>query len=186
MVATVKVYRYTGASAATGTDITSINTRANSYDGHSTADTTYPIQIPAAGSNYSYWVSTRLNCTSLPSGTINNLRWYTDGSNGLGTGVTMKAAKASTGADSGYRQATGTPGTTGTELSTGNHSGLDATPADAFTFTSASPLSLTGSVSSGGATGAFGDYVVYQIIVASTASPGATSTETLTYKFDET
>lgn len=184
MVATVQIQRFTGASPS-GTDITGINTRANAEDAHSTAGTTNPIQIPAAGSNYSYWVSTRLVCTVTPSGTINNIRWYTDGANGFGTGVTCKGAKASTGADSGYRQATGTPGSTGTELTQVNHTGLDEAPADVFGYTSGSPKSLTGSISNP-STGAFGDYWIYQTIIGSTASPGATNAETFYWKYDET
>ncbi len=184
MSATVKINRITGAGAGSGTDITGINTRANAFDAHTTADTSNPIQIPPSGSNYSYWVTTRLNVTVTPSGTINNLRWYTDGANGFGTGVTCNAAKASTGSNAGYRQATGSTGT-GTQLTTGNHTGLDATPVDAFTFTSGSPLALTGSLSNP-STGLFGDHVVYQLAVASTASPGVTPSETFTWKWDET
>ena len=143
MPATVDIVRVTGASGGpTSTTITSINTRANAYDTHSTADTTNPIQIPAAGSNYSYWVSTRLTCSVTPSGTINNLRWYTDGANGFGTGVTCIGQEATS-----YVQATGTAGQTGTQLTTGNHAGLTGAPVDPFTFTSGSPKSLAGSLS---------------------------------------
>ena len=186
MAATVTIRRWTGASGSiTETDITSINTRANAEDTHTTAGTSNPIQIPAAGTNYSYWVSTRLSADSSPSGTINNVRWYTDGANGFGTGVTCKGAKASTGADSGYREATGTAGTTGTQLTQGNHSGLDAATVDVFTFTSGSPKSLTGSISNP-STGDFGDLWIYQIEVGTTAGPGATAQETFTWKYDET
>jgi len=186
MAATVLIRRKTGASGSiASTDITSINTRANAEDAHSTAGTTNPIRIPAAGTNYSYWVTTRLDATVTPAGTIDNLRWFTDGANGFGTGVTCKGAKASTGADAGYRQATGTPGTTGTQLTQGNHSGLDEAPADVFGFTSGSPKSLTGSITNP-STGQFGDHWVYQIEVGATAGPGATAQETFTWRFDET
>lgn len=185
MVATIQIGRKTSTAPGTFTDITSINTRANAYDGHSTADTTYPIQRPAAGTNYSYWVTTRLKCTVTPAGTINNLKWYTDGSNSLGTGLGCNVAKASTGADAGYRIATGTQGTTGTELNQTNHTGLDAAVADAFSKTSASPLALSGSISNPN-TGEFGDHVVYQITVGTTANPGASGSETFTWQYDET
>lgn len=184
MPATVTIRRWTGAPAGpTKSDITGINTRANAQDAHETADVDNPIQIPGAGTNYSYWVSARLSADSAPSGTIDNLRWYSDGTNNLGTGVTCKVAKASTGADAGYRQATGTLGQTGTLLNQTNHTGLDAAPADCFGKTSGSPLALNGSQTG---TGDFGDFVVYQIEVASTASPGATPQETFTFKYDET
>ena len=97
-------------------------------------------------------------------------------------------AKASTGADSGYRQATGTEGQTGTQLTQANHTGLDAAPVDAFTKTSGSPLSLNGSISNPN-TGAFGDFVVYQVTVDNSASPGvhpSSTPETWTWKYDET
>lgn len=55
--------------------------------------------------------------------------------------------------------------------------------ADAFTYTSGSPLSFTGSTTT---TGAFGNFVTLQLSVGSTASPGATSSVTLTFVYDET
>lgn len=186
MAATVKINRLTGVTPDT-TDLnpsgpTGINTRANLTDTHSTASLTDPIPIPEVGTNYSFWVSTRLNCTVAPDGTINNLRWYTDGNNNFGTGVTCLAAKASTGANAGYRQATGTS-TSGTELNQTNHTGLDEAPASPFTFTSGSPKSLVGSTST---TGLFGDIMVLQIAVDNTAGPGATGQETFTWRYDET
>jgi hypothetical protein len=181
MAATVTIRRWTGASGGpTKTDITGINSRANAEDAHSTAGTTNPVRIPDAGSNYSYWVTTRLSCDVTPAGTINNLRWYSDGNNNLGTGVTCVGAVGSN-----YVQATGTQGTSGTELTQGNHAGLDEAPANVFTYTSGSPKSLTGSISNPN-TGDFGQFFVYQVAVASTAGPGATASETFTWQYDET
>lgn len=186
MAATVQIVRKTGAGPGTPTDITSINTRANAEDAHSVAGTSNAIRIPSSpGTNYSFWVTTRLNVTVTPAGTIDNLRWFTDGANGFGTGVTASGAKASTGADAGYRIATGTVGTTGTELTQGNHSGLDEAPADVFGHTSGTPKALTGSITNP-STGEFGDHWVYQIEVDETAGPGATPQETFTWRFDET
>jgi len=179
MAATVTIRRLTGAGP-TSTDITSINTRANAEDAHSTAGTTNPIQIPAAGTNYSYWVVTQLSVDVTPAGTINNIKWYTDGANGFGTGVTCKMNTAT-----GYVQASGTPGTTGLQLTTGNYATLAGAPTDAFAFTSGSPKSVTGTMSNP-STGALGDRAVYQIEVDSTAGPGATPQETFTWKYDET
>jgi hypothetical protein len=184
MAATVQIHRKTGVAPGSGADITSINTRAATIDAHSADNTAQPIQIPTVGSNYSYWVTTRLNVVVGPAGTINNLRWFADGANNFGTGVTVIGAKASTGANAGYRQATGTPGTTGVELNQTNHTGLDAAAANVFTHTSGSPLSLAGSTSG---TGEFGDHFVYQIVVGSTAAPGELPVdETLTWRYDET
>ena len=108
---------------------------------------------------------------------ISNLKWYTDGASGLGTGVGLVANTAN-----GYVQATGTAGDTGTQLTTGNYPTLAGTPVDAFVYTSGSPLSVTGSTS---ATGAFGDRVVMQLTVGTTASPGVTAAETITWRYDE-
>lgn len=179
MPATITIRRLT-STTPTSTDITSINTRANAEDAHSTAGTTNPIQIPAAGTNYSFWVVTQLNATTSPSSIINNIKWYTDGTNSFGTGVTMKVNTAT-----GYVQATGTTGTTGNILNTTNYATLAGATSDAFTYTSASPLSVTGSLSNP-STGAFGDRVVYQIEVGTTASPGTTAVaETITWRYDE-
>ena len=177
MAATIKINRLTSTGPTT-TDITSINTRANAEDAHSTAGTTNSILVPAAGTNYSYWVVTRLECTAITAGTVDNIKWYTDGANNFGTGVTCKCNTAT-----GYVQATGTPGTTGTQLTTGNYATLAGAPSDVFAYTSGSPLSVTGSATTAVQ---FGDRVVYQIEVGTTAASGATAQETFTWKYDDT
>lgn len=177
MAATVLIRRLTGAGP-TATDITSINTRANAEDAHTTAGTSNSILVPAAGTNYSYWVVTRLDVTAITSGTVDNVKWYTDGSNNFGTGVTCKVNTAT-----GYVQATGTAGTSGTQLTTGNYATLAGAPSDAFGYTSGSPLSVSGTTTT---TGQFGDRVVYQIEVGTTAASGATAQETFTWRYDDT
>jgi hypothetical protein len=181
MAASVDILRWCGAvGSPTKTVITGINTRANAMDAHSTADTSSPVQIPATGSNYSYWVCTRLTANTSPAGTINNLRWYSSGTNNLGTGITCQGNEATA-----YTQASGTVGQTGIQLTTANYASV-TTPADVFgTFTAAAPKSLAGSIANP-TTGDFGSWFVYQISVASTASPGATAQTTFTYKYDET
>lgn len=181
MAASVRINRLTGAGP-TKTDITGINTVANASDTHqaTASGSSNPIRIPASGTNYSYWVSTRLECTVTPLGTLNNIRWYTDGSNTFGTGVTCKVQTANA-----YVQATGTAGTSGLQLTTGNHSGLAGATVNAFTYTVSSPLSVTGSLNNP-STGDFGDLVVYQLDVADTAQPGVTGSETFTWQYDET
>lgn len=180
MAATITIRRLTGAGPSS-TDITGINTRANAYDGHSTNDTSNPIQIPAVGTNYSYWVVTQLSCDVTPSGTIDNLRWYTSGSNPFGTGVTVYGQDAT-----GYVQATGVAGT-GTQLTVANYADLTAAPVEVWSWNSGSPKSVTGSITNPN-TGAFGNRMVYQINVADTASPGVTPgvPATFTWKYDET
>ena len=185
MAATVVVERHTGAASGgdggtTRTDITSINTRASVADTHYTTETTNPIPIPAAGTNYSAWVSTRLNCTAAPTGTIDNIKWYSDAAS-FGTGVTVVGADASTSTDEGYRIATTGPPT---ELTQANHTGLDAAPVDVTGLTSGSPRTIGGSIVA--TTGTFGDFFVYQFQVGSTAGAGATNQNTFTWQYDET
>jgi hypothetical protein len=118
-----------------------------------------------------------------PATAINNIRWYSDGATSLGTGVDIMVATI---ARASYVQATGTAGDTGDQLIVGNYAGLPA-PVSAFTLTSGSPLTVAGSIAA--ATGVLGDFVIYQFTVASTASPGPTSSpgpiETFTWAFDE-
>jgi len=177
MPATVQIRRWTGATP-TKTDITSINTRLQADDTHTTAGTTSPILIPASGTNYSYWATTALYVSAITSGTVNNIKWYTDGANSLGTGVGLLVS----GAASTYTQATGTTGTTGTVLNNTNYPGV-GTPVSAFTYTSGSPLAITGSTTSAADVGTL---VVLQITVDNTAGQGASATETITWQYDDT
>lgn len=176
-MATVIINRLTGVGP-TATAITSINTRANAEDAHTTAGTSNSILVPATGTNYSYWVNTRLEVTAITAGTVDNVKWFTDGANNFGTGVTCRVGTAT-----GYTQAVGTAGTTGTELTTANYPTFTLGNANAFTYTTSSPLSVTGTTT---ATGQFGDRVVYQIEVGTTALSGATATETFTWRYDDT
>jgi hypothetical protein len=185
MAASVGILRITGAFAGQSTtDITGLNTVANAEDAHYPTATlsSNPVRIPALGTNYSYWVTTRLIAYTTPAGTINNIRWYTTGSNNFGTGVTATAAQSQS-----YVQATGTIGTTGIQLTVGNHTGSLASPVDPFTVYpgSSTALAVTGSLANP-STGQFGNYVVYQLAVATTASPGATGQNTFTWLYDET
>jgi len=179
----LQIHRLTG-TGPTGTDITSINTRLNAEDAHSTAGTTNPIRIPTSGTNYSYWAVTRLYYDGSGTGTINNIEWFTDGTNSLGTGVGLVMARANV-----YAQATGTPGVTGTQLTVANYGNgttdLVEAPANAFTFTSGSPKAVTGSVTNP-TDEYFGQMVVLQTTVGTTASAGATPQESCTFRVDST
>jgi len=179
----VQIRRWTGAGP-TKTDITSINTRLNAEDTHTTAGTSNPILVPAAGTNYSYWANTRLYFNGSGTGTINNIKWYSDGGNTLGTGVGLVAATAGV-----YGEASGTPGTSGTELSVANYGNgttdLNEEPVNAFTLTAGSPKSVTGSVTNPN-NSELSHFVVLQITVGSTAAAGATTQETMTWQYDST
>ena len=176
MAATVIINRLTGAGP-TKTAITNANTRANASD--SPSETTgNSILVPTSGTAYSYWVTTRLEVTAITAGTVDNVKWFTDGSNNFGTGVTCRVGTATA-----YTQATGTLGDTGTALTTGAYPSFTLGNANAFTYITSAPLSVTGTAS---ANGEFGDRVVYQIEVASGASSGATAQETFTWRYDDT
>lgn len=134
-------------------------------------DTSNPIQIPASGNAYSFVKSLKLACTTSPAGTINNVKHYWDGTNNFGTGITLKGHTTAT-----YTQATSnsvdsSAYTTGTEVFAN--------------WTSASPLSVSGSISNP-STGNISDYVRLQMQVASTATVGTTPQETGTFRYDET
>jgi len=179
MVATVLINRLTGAGP-TVTPITSINTRANAADAHTTADTASPIEIPSAGTNYSYWVTTRLETTVAPDNLIDNIEWFTDGSNTYGTGITAKGETATS-----YSIATGTPAVTGNQLTTTSYSNMTSVPTDIFAFTTGAPNLVAGTTTG---TGEFGDRMVYQVEVGTTATAGTkpATPETFTWRFDET
>lgn len=190
MAADVGIDRLTG-SGPTTTRIDSGggsgSTRASTSDSP-TPGTNDPIPIPGAGTNYSYWVVTRLDAYTTPSGTINNILWYTDGTNAW-TGVTVEV-----GTSSAYSQATGSQGNTGDELTDTNYTGGTLAPTDpsadsAFGYDDSSlpgsALSVTGSLTNP-STGGFGDYVIYQLSVGTGAAAGTLAAETFSFQYDET
>ena len=148
-----------------------------------TIDTNDPIPIPGSGTGYSYWKQVYLYCDTAPSTQVDNIKFYTDGG-GFGTGITLKAGdefpvKNST-ADTGYDVANAA------EVMT-NHTDITAST-DAFTFTSGSPLSGPTISEAGNVINAIGEttnYLVLQLEVADTASPGDLANETLTFQYDE-
>lgn len=153
-----------------------------------TIDTNNPIPIPGSGTKYSYWKQIYMYCSTAPSTKVDNVKFYTDGG-GFGTGITVKVGtecptKTDT-SSAGYEVATGTPGDTGNEM-VASHADLTGS-ADAFSFTSASPkaVSISEASSQIDAIGETTNYLVFQMEVISTASPGDLADETWTYKYDE-
>jgi len=131
---------------------------------------TYPLVKPApAGTNYSFKKTVYLNADTAPSGTINNIKFYCDGTIGwAGVNVEGKVADA-------YTEPTGTEGT----------SGDDNNGVDIETYSSGSPLSLTGSIT-GPDTGKVSQYLELQAVISDAAGAGALSPETVTFRYDET
>lgn len=159
-------------------------------DDTAVVDTAAPIVIPAAGTNFSFVKSSYLFVDVAPSLQINNVKFFTDGVNGLGTGVGQVVGTQlpvrNSGSTAAYIVATGTIGTTGNEMTT-FYTGISATT-DVFTLTSGSPKSITISEAGGimNAVNETTDYVVFQMTVANTASPiSATPNETGTWRYDE-
>lgn len=162
MAATVQIIEKNGAGG-TPTDKTSGQIRFKNAD-NATVDTANPMVKPGAGVDYSFEKWLRLNVTGGTYTEITNIKAYMDGANGLGTGVTLYA-KAVT-AYSTPAEATSATGYT-----------------DAFTYTSGAPLSLgAGPYTS---TGEKGDHLVMMLAVGTSASGGITSSETLTFGWDE-
>lgn len=153
-----------------------------------TIDTNNPIPIPGSGTKYSFWKQICMKCATAPSTKVDNVKFYTDGG-GFGTGIMVKVGTETptknSGSNAGYEVATGTPGDTGNEM-VASHALLTGS-ADAFTFTSASPKTV--SISEGSsqidAIGEMTDYLIFQMEVISTASPGDKDNETYTIRYDE-
>ena len=188
MVATVAVFVDTGAGP-TGTDTSSLgppNIRFKTAD-DAVIDANNPIPIPTSGTNRSFWKHIFLKVTGGTFTQIDNVKFFTDGT-GFGTGITVfvgdETPTKNSGSTAGYDQATGTVGTTGNELTT--HAIITA-KTNAFTFTSGSPKTIT--ISEAGAiinaTNETTNYLVAQMDVASTASPGDLADETWTFQYDE-
>jgi|SRR5437899_7478455 len=182
MPASTQIEKWIGATGSiTRINITGVNQRMTTADENASGSpTTNPVPIPTAGSvNRSFWQNTTLIVGTTPAGTINNVKWYTDGANSFGTGVVASGSQTGS-----YLQASGTVGTSGDLLQNGSI--LWKTPAfDIFSKTSGAPQSITGSITNP-STGSFCEFLSYQASVISTAVAGATATETLTWQYDET
>ena len=94
MAATVQIVEKNG-TAGTNTQKDSGTVRFKNAD-NATVDTVNPMVIPTAGVDYSFekWLS--LKVTVGPSSYLENLKFYTDGSNGFGTGVLLYAKAVTT------------------------------------------------------------------------------------------
>jgi len=188
MVATFNVRLDTGGSAAapgaqTNTDLLGPpNIRYKRADDPN-INNNNPNIIPSTGTNFSRWKQTYIACTFAPDTQVDNVKIYTDGT-GFGIGITVvigNQTPAKTGATStGYD-----PSDVDNE-SIINHSGITS-DTDFFTFTSVSPFAIPIS-EVGGIINEIGetcDYVVTQMELLNTASPGDLPDETITYEYDE-
>lgn len=162
MAATVTIVEKTGAGG-TNTDKTSGTVRFKNAD-NATVDLNNPMVKPGSGSDFSFEKWLRMNVTGGTYSQITNVKLYSDGANGLGTGVLIWAKAVTTFATPA--EATATTGYT-----------------NLFSYTSGAALSLgAGPYTS---TGEKGDHAVLMAEVQSTASGGLTATETITMAWDE-
>lgn len=151
---------------------------------NATIDNINPCTIPPSGTSYSRWKQIYLRCDVAPSTQVDNIRIYTDGA-GFGTGITVMVGQQfptkNSGSSAGYEVAD----VDDEEMVVG-HTGI-TTSVDFFTKTEASPLSVTIS-EVGGIINAIGEtcnYVVLQMNIINTASPGDLANETFSFKYDE-
>ena len=171
MAATIQIHEMT-TNSTTGVDKTSGTVRfKNVASTTSTAvDASDPIPVPPSGTNYSYVKKLRPRMTAVPNTNVGNFKWYSDGSSGFGTGVAATAKNIGT--------------TFGTHYNTAMSGGTNL-----FSYTSGSPLAGTvtdaGPFTSAANNTYIGDIIELQLSVASTATNGALTAETLTMSYDE-
>ncbi len=196
MVADLSVRLDTGGTdgtpgTATDTDVVAgnpPNIRFKTND-NPTIDAIDPVPIPAAGTVHSYWKQIYLFCDVAPDTQVDNIKFYTDTTD-FGTGITTNVGDQfpahTSVTTAGYILATGTPGASGDEI-IANHTGISSVT-DAFSFSVGSPLSgptIGEDTNIINATGETTNYIVFQVAVINTATPGNKSDETWTFQYDE-
>ena len=199
MVATVIVEQATGGSDGTPANEDEItgSTRLQTADQFAPTDTTYPIPIPTAGFNYSYWIHVYLNITGGTFTQINDVRFYSDGSIDwdFGSGGELRRGNRDSGdqgapMDTEYDVATGTQGTSGDEIehATNGHdyyNGQTTKTANVESDTEGSPATIDSTDHTG--TGKC-KAVVLQVkldTAGNGAVQGEQTDETLTFKYAE-
>lgn len=162
MPATVQLVEKNGAGGTT-TDKTSGNIRFKKAD-NATVDLLNPLVKPPSGSDWSFEKWLRLLVTGGSYSQMTNIGAFSDGANGMGTGINLWARAVASYATPA--QATSSTGYT-----------------NFFTFVTGSRLSLGAGPFTG--TGEKGDHLVMVCEVQSTASGGLTPSETLSIGWDE-
>ena len=166
MPAAVKIHEMTASTA--GVDKTSGTIRFKSANS-TLVDTSNRLSVPGVGTNRSFTKQIRFYVATAPSVDIQNLAAYTDGANSFGTGVSVAYTYSAT------------------ENFVSNASS-DISGADLFDAVAGTPIDMDAACASSEflGTGYKGGTLKLQMAVASTASAGTLSAETLTMSYDET
>lgn len=176
MAATVLIREKNGAGQ-TATDKTSGTVRFKKAD-NATVDLNNPLVVPTSLTEYSYEKWLRLHISAGTFTQVSNLRVYTDGASGYGTGIKLWVLPIATYA---------TPVIPSTSNDPPQHSAVSFV--NAFTYTSGSPLDLdalnTGPFDSTGVPKDIGDYSMWVMEVETTATQGVKTAESLTFSWDE-
>jgi hypothetical protein len=172
MAASTNIWSYHATAPGTTFDVAGVTIR-HKLDDNDTQDLNTPLLIPSAGTNYGWRKHTRLAILTAPNEQITNLRWFADAAPGDWTGVTLFA-----GTTTPYVEAT-----------TADEAGQLGGTADADTYDEGDPLPVNaGTVAI--STDSFPTpgtqlFVLQQMGVASTASPGVITSRTVRYRWDE-
>lgn len=176
MPATVLIREKNGAGQ-TATDKTSGTIRFKKAD-NATVDLNNPLVVPTSLTEYSYEKWLRLHISAGSFTQVSNLRAYTDGSSGYGTGIKLWVLP---------RGAYVTPVIPSTSNDPPQHSAVALV--NAFSYTSGSPLDLdainTGPFDSTGLPKDIGDYAVFVMEVETGATQGVKTAESLVFSWDE-
>jgi len=165
MAGVLQIHEMTNTN--TGVDKTSDTVRFKSAD-ETTVDATNRLQIPGAGTDYSYTKHLRGYVSSAPDTDFSNLEAYTDGGSFSDAEVTVE-----------YDVTDGFSSNVDTDIS----------GTILFTKTSDAPIDMNSwdaTWTAGESTGYWGSFLRVQMHITSSASPGTLTAETLTISYDET
>jgi len=165
MSATIVLTKTTGASPGSETVVTGVSAMStDSSINTSPQRIAYPIEIPAAGSEYSYENWLAFKCTGAPDTQAYNFKvWGPASQPETGVTVWVKSAAA-------YQ-------TPAEPASTAGFTRQDTNYYDSSHYLTVSgTLTVSGDVT---------DYFVVMVQVASTASPGAMTAVTVNYSYKE-
>jgi hypothetical protein len=165
MAGVLQIHEMTNTN--TGVDKTSDTVRFKSAD-ETTVDASNRIQIPAAGTDYSYTKTLRGYVSSAPDTDFSNLQAYSDGTGFSDAQVAVEYD------------------VTWTWVANVD---TDISGVDLFTKTDEAAIDMDSwdtTWTAGEATGYWGSNLRLQLSATSTASPGTLAAETLTFSYDET